>query len=244
MPRQRAAATMRPPAYDDATMERTVDHDLDRVRQDLLRMGSEVEEMAAEAVRTLVERDSDAAARLHARDRAVDDLEKQIDERCYLIMARQQPTAGDLRFLIAATRIIHELERVGDSTKNIAESVLELNQEPPLDPVADIPRMAEIARAMLRDALDAFTNKDSRLALEVCRRDNEVDDLWKLIFRELTSLMVEDPPTATRALHVLFVGHNLERIADHATNIAEDVVYYLEARDIRHTPEGTGAASG
>ncbi len=207
-------------------------------------MGAEVEEMVAEVIRALLERDSEAAEAIPKRDRKVDDLEKRLDERCYLLMARQQPTAGDLRFLIAVTRIIHELERVGDSTKNISEGVLALNQEPPLKPYIDIPRMAEIARGMLRDGLDSFTNKDPRLALEVCQRDNDVDDLWEQIFRELLSFMAEDPTTVSRALRILFIAHNLERIADHATNVAEDVIYYLEARDIRHTPEGTGAPGG
>ena len=222
-------------------MDRQIDQDLEQVRQDLLRMGAEVEGMVTEVMRCRRERDSDAALALPERDRLVDDLEKQIDEQCYVIMARQQPTASDLRFLITATRIINELERIGDSTKNIAKGVLSLNQEPPLKPFIDIPKMAEIACSMLRDGLDSFTKRDAELALEVCRRDNDVDDLWKQVFRELHSFMVEDPRTVTRALHILFIAHNLERIADHATNIGESVVYYLEARDIRHTPEGTGA---
>ncbi len=222
-------------------MDRHVDQDLDMVRQDLLRMAAEVESMVADAIRALIERDSETAEALPARDHVVDDLEKRIDEHCYLIMARQQPTASDLRFLITVTRIIHELERVGDSTKNIAKGVLALNQEPPLKPYIDIPRMSEIARGMLRDGLDSFTNSDAQLALAVCKRDNSVDDLWRQVFRELQSYMLEDPTTITRALHILFIAHNLERIADHATNIGESVVYYLEARDIRHTPEGTGA---
>lgn len=225
-------------------MTRHIDQDLKRVRQDLLRMGAEVEAMVDDVIRALLERDSEAAEAMPARDRKVDELEKQIDEQCYLLMARQQPTAGDLRFLIAVTRIIHELERIGDSTKNIAEGVLALNQEPPLKPYIDIPRMAEIACGMLRDGLDSFTRGDANLALEICQRDNDVDNLWEQIFRELLSFMAEDPTTVTRALHILLIAHNLERIADHTTNIAEDVVYFLEARDIRHTPEGTGAASG
>ena len=223
------------------TMERHVDQDLEQVRQGLLRMGAEVEDMVASAVRALLDRDSDLAGTFVERDQKVDELEKAIDEQCYRVMALQQPTAGDLRFLIAVIRIIHELERIGDSAKNIAQSVLALNQEPQLKPYIDLPRMAEIARGMLRDGLDSFTKRDSELALEVCQRDNEVDDLWKQNFRELLAFMVEDPRTSTRALHLLFIAHNMERIADHATNIAEDVIFYLEARDIRHTPEGTGA---
>lgn len=222
-------------------MGRHVDQDLEQVRQDLLRMGAEVEAMVAEATRALLERDSEAAATMPERDHGVDNLEKQIDEQCYLFMARQQPTAGDLRFLIAVIRIIHELERVGDLTKNIAKSALALNDEAPLEPSADIPRMAEIARGMLRDGLDSFTNRDSELALQVCQRDNDVDRLWEKIFQEQLESMVEDSSVTARTMHFQFVAHNLERIADHATNIAEDVVYYLEARDIRHTPEGTGA---
>ncbi len=204
-------------------------------------MGAEVEDMLVTAMRALLERDSDAAAGFPERDHLVDDLEKQIDERCYLIMARQQPTAGDLRFLITVTRIIHELERVGDSAKNIAKSALALNQEPPLKPFVEIPRMSEITCGMLRDGLDSFTDRQADLARDVCQRDNEVDDLWRHVFGELQEFMVSDPNAVARALRILFVAHNLERIADHATNIGESVVYYLEARDIRHTPEGTGA---
>ena len=204
-------------------------------------MGSEVEDMVASAIHALLERESEKAEALPERDKKVDELEKQIDESCYGLMALQQPTAGDLRFLIAITRIVQELERIADQTKNIGKSVLELNQEPPLKPYIDIPRMTELVRGMLRDGLDSFTSGDNKLALDVCQRDNEVDALWKQLFRELLSFMLENQANVTRALHILFVAHSLERIADHATNIAEVVIYYLEARDIRHTPEGTGA---
>lgn len=222
-------------------MERHIDQAFENVRQGMLRMGAEAEDMVATAITALLERESDKAEALPERDKAVDDLEKKIDEECYTIMALQQPTAGDLRFLIAITRIVQELERIADQTKNIGKSVLVLNQEPPLKPYIDIPRMAEIVRSMLSDGLDSFTSSDNQLALDVCQRDNEVDALWKQLFRELLSFMLEDPKNVQRSLHILFVAHSLERIADHATNIAEVVIYYLEARDIRHTPEGTGA---
>ncbi len=223
-------------------MERHFEQDLADIRQDMLRMGVEVEQMLGEAMRSLVERDSDAAQKVIERDKSVDVLEKRIDEECHSLLVRYQPAATDLRFLIAVMKIVNDLERVGDCSKNIAEFALVLNEEPPLKPYVDLPRMTQIAREMLRQAMDAFIERDDRKALEVCRRDNSMDTLYEQIFRELLTFMIESPKTVTRALHLLLIAQSLERIADHATNVAEDVVYYLEARDIRHTPEGTGAA--
>lgn len=217
-------------------MERHLDEELGRVRQQILRMGGETESMLERVMQALVERDGDLAREVHRRDRQVDELEIAIDRDIYSIMARQQPTAIDLRFLIAATRIIHELERVGDSAKNIAESVLEINDQPPLKPYVDLPRMSDLAVSMVRDSLDAFTRGDAVKARGVIVRDEQIDDLFDQISRELVTYMVEDPKTITRALEVLQVANNLERVADHATNIAEDVVFLVEATDIRHNP--------
>lgn len=221
-------------------MERHFDQDLEQIREDLLRMGVEVEQMVAAASRALFERDSETAKTIAKRDKGVDEMEKNLDESCFRLLVRYQPAATDLRFLMAVIQIVTDLERVGDSSKNIAESALVLNEDPPLKPYVDLPRMCAIAREMLRDALDSFLERDEQKALAVCRRDNEIDNLYEQIFRELLTFMVEDPKRVSRALNLLLVAQNVERIADHATNVAEHVVYYLAARDIRHTPEGTG----
>ncbi len=216
-------------------MERHLDQDLGRVRQSLLRMGGLVEGMIAGAMQALVERDETHARAVIATDREVDSMEKQIDEECHTLLATRQPTASDMRFLVAVMKMETDLERMGDSAVNIAQAVEVLNQEPQLKPYIDLPRMTLIAREMVRDALDSFVNRDSARALAVCKRDDEVDGLYKQLFRELLSFMMEDPSTVTRALHLLLVARNLERIADHATNIAEDVIFYVEGRDIRHS---------
>ena len=218
-------------------MERHFEQELGRVRQHLLEMGGRTEEMIGQANQALVERDSELCEQVIQADHKVDRLELDIDEACYSIMVRHQPTAGDLRFLIAVMKIVTDLERIGDSTVNICQSVRQLNEHPPLKPYVDLPRMSKLVAAMVRDSLDAFVRRDARQATAVCRADDEVDALYKQLFRELLTVMIEDPPTTTRALHLLLVARNLERIADHATNIAEDVIYYVEGRDIRHSAE-------
>lgn len=215
-------------------MERHQHQDIDRIRQDILRMGGLVEEMITHAMRALVERNSDEAAEVIKSDDAVDALQKQIDEECQTVLALYQPTAGDMRFLVAAMKIDTDLERMGDSAVNISQSVLVLNQEPPLKPYVDLPRMTLLVNGMVRDSLDCFVRRDAKHAIEVCKRDDEVDALYHQLFRELLTYMMEDPRAVTRSLHLLLIARNLERVADHATNIAEDVVYYVEGRDIRH----------
>jgi phosphate transport system protein len=215
-------------------MERHQHQDIDRIRQDLLRMGGAVEEMITNSMRALVERSSDVAIDVIKGDAAIDSLQKQIDEECQTVLALYQPTASDMRFLVSAMKIDTDLERMGDSAVNIAQSVLVLNQEPPLKPYVDLPRMTALVNGMVRDALDCFVKRDSHAAIEVCKRDDEVDALYHQLFRELLTYMMEDPRAVTRALHLLLIARNLERVADHATNIAEDVVYYVEGRDIRH----------
>jgi phosphate transport system protein len=217
--------------------QRHVDSDLEQIRQQLLRMGGAVEGMIGGAMQALLDRDSDRARAIVEQDAEVDQLEKEIDEDCHRILALHQPTARDLRFLVAAMKITNDLERIGDSAVNIAQSVEVLNQEPPLKPYIDLPRLSATTRGMVRDALDSFVERHSAKALEVCRRDDQVDGLYKQLFRELLTFMVEDPKTVTRALHLLLIARNFERIADHATNIAEDVIYYVEGRDIRHSLE-------
>lgn len=216
-------------------MERHLDHYLDELRQSLLRMGGLVEEMISGAMQSLMDRDSDHASVVIASDKQVDALEKEIDEACHSVLARQQPTAGDLRFLVAVMKIANDLERQGDSAVNVAQSVHVLNLEPPLKPYIDLPRMAKLVQQMVRDSLDSLVQKNAALALDVCQRDDQVDAIYKQLFRELLTYMIEDPRTVTRALHLLLIARNFERIADHATNVAEDVIYYVEGRDIRHS---------
>ncbi|HSK76223.1 MAG TPA: phosphate signaling complex protein PhoU [Thermoanaerobaculia bacterium] len=216
-------------------MERHLDHELDRVRQMLLRMGGLVEGMVAEATQALLDRNGALCKGVIDGDRAVDQLEMEIDEVCHSLIGRKQPTAIDLRFLVAVMKINSDLERIGDSAVNIAQSVEHLNDQPPLKPYIDLPHLSQLVQTMVRQSLDAFVNRDVELATEVCKSDDGVDGLYKQIFRELLTYMIEDPKTVSRALHLLLISRNLERIADHATNIAEDVVYYVEGRDIRHS---------
>lgn len=222
-------------------MERHIDTSYQEIRDNLARMATEVEDMLSQAMSALTTRNNDDAQAVPERDHHVDDLEKQIDAQCIAIMARQQPTAADLRLLITVMRIVNDLERIGDCSKNIAQAALLLNAEPQLKPYIDLPKMAEICAAMVRWSLDAFLQDDADLARDVRSRDDEIDELYEQIFRELLTFMMEDPKTVTRSLHLLLVASDLERIADHATNIGEDVIYYLEGKDIRHTPE-TGSA--
>lgn len=215
-------------------MERQADQDLDRIRQTLLRMGGLVERMISEAMAALIERDSARAQAVILEDREVNDLEKSLDEQCQQFIARKQPMAIDMRFLVASMKIANDLERMGDSAVNVAQAVEVLNHHPQLKPYVDLPRLAEITQGMVRDALDAFVRMDSHAALEVCRRDDQADALYKGLFDELVAWMTEDHDTVPRALHLLLIARNYERIADHATNISEDVIYYVEGRDIRH----------
>jgi phosphate transport system protein len=215
-------------------MERHQHQDIDRIRQDILRMGGLVEEMITHSMRALVDRNSDLAIAVIKDDNAVDSLQKQIDEECQTVLALYQPTASDMRFLVSAMKIDTDLERMGDAAVNISQSVLVLNQEPPLKPYVDLPRMTILVNGMVRDALDCFVRRDAKQAVEVCKRDDDVDALYHQLFRELLTYMIEDPRSVTRALHLLLIARNLERVADHSTNIAEDVVYYVEGRDIRH----------
>lgn len=215
-------------------MERHLDQQLERIRQNLLRMGGMVETMIGQANDALVGRDEAAMRQVLDADADVDRLEMDIDEACHQALVRYQPAAVDLRFLVAVMKIVNDLERMGDSAVNIAEAVEQLNREPPLKPYIDLPEMSRAVREMVAGSLDAFVRRDVALAEEVCARDDEVDERYKQLFRELLTYMIEDPKTVTRCLHLLLVARNLERIADHATNVAEDVIYFVEGRDVRH----------
>jgi phosphate transport system protein len=222
------------------TTQRHVDEEYDQIRQMLLSMGGRVEEMVALATRALVERDTDVARQVIADDREVDAIEKRIDEECLSLLARQQPAARDLRFLVAVMKITNDLERIGDSAANISRSVLGLNNEPPADTGVDIPQLSKAVRTMVRESLDALVRRDSDLAMSVWRSDDAVDLLHKRMYRQLVQEMIEEPKRVSRALPLLHISRNLERIADHATNIAEDVIYYVEGKDIRHSATDYG----
>jgi phosphate transport system protein len=196
-----------------------------------------VEEAIRSAVQSLVKRDSDLAQKTFQYEDRINKLEIAIDERCLKLLALRQPMAADLRFITSAMKIITDLERMGDQAVNIVERAVSLNQEPQLKPYIDIPKMAEIAQSMVKDVLDAFVNQDSRLARSVCERDDLVDRLNDQVFRELLTFMMSDSQTITRAVHLMIVCRCLERIADHATNIAEDVIFLVDARVIKHHAE-------
>jgi phosphate transport system protein len=208
--------------------------ELQTLKNRLLTMGGLVEERAHQAVKALVNRSQEQAEHIIVSDKEVNDLQIDIDDRCLKLLATQTPLASDLRLITSAMKINSDLERIGDQAVNIAENVLKLLPQPPLKPLIDIPRMAEIAQQMTRDALDSFVKRDVALAREVLRRDDEVDSLKDQVFRELLTYMMADPGTIQRALALILISRNLERIADHATNIAEDVIFLVEAKDVRH----------
>ena len=216
-------------------MQRQLDDSLRRVRESLLQMAGMVEEMVADAERAVLTRDALLGARVIRADSRVDQLEKSIDEMCLIPLALHEPKASDFRFFVAAQKIVGDLERMGDCAVNMAQAALQLSQEPPLEGFVDLPRLGEMVRAMVRDGLDAFVRRDAELARQVRARDAEVDRLYQHLFRELVAAMVDESRRVRRALQLLLVAKNLERIADHATNVAEDVIYYLEARDVRHS---------
>ena len=215
-------------------MQRHLDVDVQRVKDELVRMAGLAEEAIGRAVKALVSRDAELARHVIASDDAINTLEIEIDDLCLRTMARYQPEAKDLRFLAMVLKINNDLERMGDQAVNIAERTVELLKEPLLKPLIDIPRMAEIAQRMVRESLDAFVQQKADLAQAVCRQDDVVDRLDDQIFRELLTYMMEDPKTITRSVQLILVSRHLERIADHATNIAEDVIYLVEGKTIKH----------
>ena len=216
-------------------MERHLDAELTDLKNKILLMGGSVESQLQDVLQALTERDSSLAIRVVENDLRINRLDLEIDETCLRLLALYHPRAGDLRFITTAMKISLELERMSDMAENIAERAIELNDEPQLKPYIDIPRMAEWASQMVKECLDAFVNRDVELARKVCKDDSFVDDLMEQLFRELVSFMLEDPYTITRATRLTFIGKYYERIADHATNIAELVVYMVEGKIIRHT---------
>jgi phosphate transport system protein len=216
-------------------MQRHIDQELADLKSQILRMGSLVESQIEGSIKALVDRDADLASQIIERDTLVNSLDVEIDENCMRLLALQAPAARDLRFVTTAMKISTELERMSDISENISERVIELNEEPQLKPYIDIPRMANWTMMMVRECLDAFVRSDAALARKVCADDDFVDNLTHQLFRELLSFMIENPATITRAIRLTFIGKSLERIADHATNIAELVIYMVEGKIIRHT---------
>ncbi len=224
-------------------MERVFRHfqdDLDSLKQCLLAMGGLAEERVREVMRGLMDRDSAALEAVLAGDQPINDLHIELDDRCFKLLALHQPMAADLRIIVAAVKINTDLERVGDLAVNIAEAGKCYLRHAPVKPLIDIPRMGELAQSMLRDSLDAFVRRDIALAEAVLAQDDIVDALKTQIFRELLTYMLQDPATIEPALDLILISRHLERIGDHATNVAEDVIFILSAKDVRHP--GGGAA--
>jgi phosphate transport system protein len=214
--------------------DRTYEADLAHLRTVVLEMGGLVEDQIVQAVRALTERDDTLARQTIDRDHTVNRLDVEIDELCIKLLALHQPAARDLRLITTALKITTDLERIGDMASHIAERALELVGEAPVKAYVDLPRMADLARDMVHKSLDAFVAENDTLALSVCQADDTIDRLHEQLFRELLSFMAEDPTTISRAMRLLFVSKNLERIGDHATNIAEMVIFLVRGQSIRH----------
>ena len=215
--------------------DKKYEEDLKKLHEEILYMGGLVEDQIQKAVKSLVDRDSELAKIIIERDHEVNRLDVEIDELCIRLLALHQPAGKDLRFITTGLKITTDLERIGDMSVNTCERALELNQEPQLKPYIDIPRMARIAQRMTRESLDAFVREDTDLALKVCKDDEEIDQLNSQIFREVIAFMIEDPHTVSRAIKISSISKYLERMADHATNIAEMVIYLVDAKMVRHT---------
>ena len=216
-------------------MQRHFHEELEALKQTLLAMGGLVEDQIRRVMRALLERDDALAQEVIDRDQQVNAYDVEVDETCVSLLALHQPTAGDLRFITTAMKIVTDLERIGDQAVNIAQRVLELNREPQLKPYIDLPRMAEKAQQMVKESLDAFVARDTELARKVCAEDADVDALKEQLFRELLTFMMEDPKTIPRAIRLILISRFMERVADHATNIAEMVIYLVDAKMVRHT---------
>jgi phosphate transport system protein len=218
-------------------VERVTRHfqeELQTLQERLLAMGGLAEERVSESVRSLTVRDAELVERLLIGDEPINELHVEIDDRCFKLLALHQPMAADLRAIVAAVKINTDLERVGDLAVNIAEAAKRYLQHPPVKPLIDIPRMGDIAQAMLRDALDAFVRRDVALAEAVLAEDDRLDALKTQIFRELLIFMLAEPTKIEPSLDLILISRHLERIGDHATNIAEDVIFMVSARDVRH----------
>src|SRR5512135_2834356 len=215
-------------------MVRQKEHDIEALKERVLKMGSLVEDAIRKSIKSLVERDRNLAISVIDGDAIVNNLDVEIEEECIRFLAIWQPSGSNLRFVTTAIKIITDLERMGDLAVDICERAVELLDEPQLKPYIDIPRMAEAAQKMLKDSLDAFVARDEELALSVCAADDFVDNLNHQIFNELLVYMLQDPKNISRAVRLTYITKYLERVGDHATNIAEMVVYMVKGKVIRH----------
>jgi phosphate transport system protein len=215
-------------------MERQLDYELNFLKEKLLKMASLTEESIAKSIKSLVKRDSTFAQEVIEEDTKIDLLEVEINNLALKLLALKQPMASDLRFITSAMKIASHLERIGDQAVNIAERSLELITQPLLKPLIDIPRMAELAQEMVKNSIGFLINNDVSLAEELWKTENIIDDLNNQIFRELVTYMIEDPKTIKRAIELILVGRNLERISDLSTNIIEEVVYIVNGKNIKH----------
>lgn len=214
--------------------DKAFEQDLRDLREKLLAMGAKVEQLIADSMKSLTDRDSELARQVTLSDREVNRLELEIDELCRKILALRQPAASDLRLITMALKIVTDLERIGDLAVNIAERALDLNEAPPLKAYVDAPKLAQLTQAQLRRALDAFVTEDANKAEEVLAGDDHLDALYLKIFNELLGFMMEDSRTIRRATALLSIGKALERIGDHALNVAEMVIYMVRGTDVRH----------
>jgi phosphate transport system protein len=218
---------------------RSFDEELKRLTNMLARMGGLVEAQIDVAIQSVVKRDADLAMRVVSDDARVDDLEREIDDQVLRVMALRQPVASDLRLVLGALRIGADLERAADYAKNVGKRAVALSQVPPLRPVHAIPRMGTMVRGMLKDVLDAFASKDVEKALAVWNRDEELDEMYSSLFRELLTYMMEDPRNISGSTHLLFIAKNIERIGDHTTNIAETIHFLVKGVPLRdERPKG------
>ncbi len=223
--------------------DRQYEEQLRALRRELLEMGRAVEKRIGEAVRALIERDGDLARQVIEADREIDQMEIRIDDHCVQILARRQPVASDLRTVTTGLKLVTDLERIGDLAVHIAERAVELIDEPPLKPYVDLPNMAETAQAMVREALEAFVTADADRAEKILAQDDVVDAYYWQIFRELLTYMMEDPRNISRAMRLQSIAKQLERVGDHATNVAEMVVFMVRGKDIRHSGHPPAATS-
>ncbi len=214
--------------------DREYENELKTLRERLLKMAGRVEEMISDSVKSLVERDVDLAQRTIDADHLVNRAEVETDELCLMILAKRQPVASDLRFVTLSLKMVTDLERIGDLAVNICERAIDLGQDAPLKPWVDVPHMASIAQGMVRDAIDAFVAGDADRAQSVIERDKSLDELYIRVFRELLSAMLNDTSKVERGIHAQSVAKWLERMGDHATNLAEQVVFMVKGKDIRH----------
>ena len=218
-------------------MDRHFDEELKSLKEKIVRMSTLAQEMIECSIYALKDRKQELIDEVMKKEKAVNELQIDIDDYAFKLIALHQPAASDLRFIVSAIKINADVERIGDLAVNIVERVTDLLKEAPLKPLIDLPKMAMIAQGMVKDAITAFINRDSELGNAVCRRDDEVDDLNNAIFHELYGYMTSDVKNINRAIDLILVARHLERIADHATNIGEDVIYIVKGCDVRHHHE-------